>query len=126
MLKVVMTGIAAMFLSMLAGSIRREYGFAIAVCAAAAISAYGLSRVSLIVDQIQVFEKAIGLDHEYIAILLKMIGISYLTQLAVSLCRDAGQGAIAGQIGFAGKVSMLIVSLPVISSLVKTIGELLS
>lgn len=126
MLKVVMIGMAAIFLSMLAGSIRREYGLVIAVCAAVGISAYGLSRISLIVQQIQVFEEAIGLEHEYIAILLKMAGIAYLTQLAVNLCRDAGQGAVASQIGFAGKISMLIVSLPVISSLVKTIGELLS
>lgn len=117
---------AAVFLSLLAGNIRREYGLAIAACAAVAISAYGLSRVSLIMEQIHAFENAIGLEPEYMAILLKMVGIAYLTQLAVSLCSDAGQGAIAGQIGFAGKVSMLIVSLPVISSLVKTIGELLS
>ena len=80
----------------------------------------------MIIEQVQAFEDAIGLEHEYIAILLKMVGIAYLTQLAVSLCGDAGQGAIASQIGFAGKVSMLIVSLPVISSLVRTIGELLS
>lgn len=126
MLKVVIIGVAAIFLSLLAGSVRREYGFAIAVCAAVAISAYGLSKISLIIEQVQAFEDAIGLEHEYIAILLKMVGIAYLTQLAVSLCGDAGQGAIASQIGFAGKVSMLIVSLPVISSLVRTIGELLS
>lgn len=126
MLKVVIIGVAAIFLSLLAGSVRREYGFAIAVCAAVVISAYGLSKISLIIEQVQAFEDAIGLEHEYIAILLKMVGIAYLTQLAVSLCGDAGQGAIASQIGFAGKVSMLIVSLPVISSLVRTIGELLS
>ena len=126
MLKVVLIGIAAIFLSLLVGNIRREYGFAIALCAAVAISAYGLGKISLIMEQIQAFENAIGLEHEYIAILLKMAGIAYLTQLAVSLCGDAGQGAIASQIGFAGKVSMLIVSLPVISSLVRTIGELLS
>ena len=126
MLKVVIIGVAAIFLSLLAGSARRKYGFAIAVCAAVAISAYGLSKISLIIEQVQAFEDAIGLEHEYIAILLKMVGIAYLTQLVVSLCGDAGQGAIASQIGFAGKVSMLIVSLPVISSLVRTIGELLS
>lgn len=126
MLKVVLIGTAAIFLSLLAGNVRREYGLAVALCAAVAISAYGLSKVSLIMEQIQAFENAIGLEHEYIAILLKMVGIAYLTQLAVSLCGDAGQGAVASQISFAGKVSMLIVSLPVISSLVRTIGELLS
>lgn len=125
MIKVVLVGIAALVLSMLAGDVKREYGFAVALCAALLIAAYGLGRVSLIVREIQAFEEGIGLEHEYIAILLKMVGIAYLTQLAVSLCHDAGQGAIAGQIGFAGKVSMLIVSLPVIAALVETIQGLL-
>ena len=76
------------------------------------------------VDAVKRFEDAMGLDSEYISILLKMAGIAYLTQFAVSLCRDAGQGAVAGQIGFAGKISMLIVSLPILQALVRTIGEL--
>lgn len=126
MIKIVIIGIAAIFLAMLAGSIHREYAMGITICAAVLISVYGLSRVSLIVERIKEFEDMIGLEHEYIAVFLKMTGIAYLTQLAVTLCRDAGQGAVAGQIGFAGKISMLIVSLPILSSLVKTIGELLS
>lgn len=124
MLKVVLIGITAIFLAMTAGSIKKEYGFLVAVCAAFMIFSYGLSKISVIAEEVRGFEKAVGLEGEYIAILLKMVGIAYLTQFAVSLCRDAGHGAIAGQIGFAGKISMLIVSLPVLEALVQTIGEL--
>lgn len=126
MLKVVLIGIASIFLAMVAGSVKREYGFVVAVCAALMIFSYGLNKISVITREVRAFESAVGLEGEYIAILLKMVGIAYLTQLAVSLCRDAGHGAIAGQIGFAGKISMLIVSIPVLESLVQTIGELFS
>ena len=68
-------------------------------------------------------EEEIGLQQEYITVLVKMAGIAYLGQFAVSLCRDAGQGAIAGQVGFAAKISMLIISLPILEAVVKTIGE---
>ncbi|MCH5251684.1 MAG: stage III sporulation protein AD [Lachnospiraceae bacterium] len=124
MLKVVLIGFTAVFLALLAGNIKKEYGFIIAACGALIIFSYGITKISVIVEEVNSFEKSIGLDGEYIAILLKMVGIAYMTQFAVSLCRDAGHGAIASQIGFAGKISMLIVSIPVLKALVRTIGEL--
>ncbi len=126
MLKIVLISIAAMFLAMVAGAHKKEYAFLIVLCAALLIFSYGISRIQLIADQIEQFEQAVNLPGEYIAILLKMVGIAYLSQFAVSLCKDAGQGAIAGQVSFAGKISMLLVSLPILEGLVKTIGEILS
>lgn len=123
MLKIVLVGLTAVFLSMIAGSVKREYGYLVAVSTSLLIFFYGLSQISIIAEEVQTFEEAIGLQHEYMVILLKMAGIAYLSQFAVSLCRDAGQRAIAGQISFAGKISMLIISLPILESLVKTIGE---
>lgn len=126
MLKIVLIGLTAVFLAMLAGSIRREYGYMVAVGAAMLIFSYGVSRISIIAGELRKLEEEIGLQQEYITVLLKMAGIAYLSQFAVSLCRDAGQGAIAGQISFAGKISMLIISLPVLEAVVKTIGEFFS
>lgn len=124
MLKIVLAALGSIFLSMLAGSVRKEYGFMTAICAALFIFSYGVRQLSVFAEKLRAFEQAVGLDQEYITILLKMAGIAYLTQFAVSLCRDAGQGAIAGQVGFAGKISMLLVSFPVLEALVEMIGAL--
>jgi stage III sporulation protein AD len=123
MIKIVLIGLSAAVLSMIAGSIRREYGYMVAVAASVLILSYGLSKISIIVQEMRSFEETIGIDHEYVTILLKMTGIAYIGQFAVSLCRDAGQGAIAGQISMASKISMLIISIPVLEALVKTIEE---
>ena len=124
MTKIVLIGIAALILATIAGSVKREYGFIIAISAAVIISFFGLNKITIMAEKMREFEKLIGWNREYLTILFKMIGIAYLTQFSVSLCRDAGQGAIASQISFAGKISMLIVSFPVLEALVKTIGEL--
>ncbi len=125
MLKIVLIGISAILLAMVAGSIKREYGFFVALCGSLLIFSYGIGKISLIIQEIRSFETVVGLDSSYINLLLKMVGIAYLSQLAVNLSRDAGQSTIASQISFAGKISMLIVSLPVLKSLVETIGEML-
>ena len=126
MLKIVIIAIAAMFLAMVAGYQKKEYAFLIVLCTALLIFSYGISRIQIIADRLHEFEQEVNLSGEYISILLKMVGIAYLSQFAVSLCKDAGQGAIAGQVSFAGKISMLLISLPILEGLVRTIGEILS
>lgn len=126
MLKIVILAIAAMFLAMVAGYQKKEYAFLIVLCTALLIFSYGISRIQVIADRLHEFEQEVNLSGEYISILLKMVGIAYLSQFAVSLCKDAGQGAIAGQVSFVGKISMLLVSLPILEGLIKTIGEILS
>ena len=125
MVKIAVFAIASLFLSLLAGSMKREYGFLTAVCSCFLIFSYGMGKISLMVDEIHSFESMVGLDEIYIRILLKMAGIAYLSQFATALCRDAGQGAMASQIAFAGKASMLIVSFPILRTLVETVGKML-
>ena len=50
-----------------------------------------------------------------------MAGITYLADFSASLCQDAGYSAIAGQIEFFGKISILAVSAPVMLALLETI-----
>ena len=126
MLKIVLIGIAAIFLSMAAGSVKGEYGFLIALCAGLLIFSFSLGKIQIMLETIQAFEESVGINHEYVALLLKMVGIAWLSQLAVSMSRDAGQSTIAGQIAFFGKVSMLLVSVPVLRTIIETIGEMLA
>lgn len=126
MIKIALLGLLTIFLTMMAGSIKREYAIVVTVGATIILAMYGVSSLQSIVERIEALEKSVGVDREYLSILLKMVGIAYLTQLVVSLCRDAGNGAVAGQVNTVGKISMLIVSFPVLEALLKTVGEMLT
>ena len=67
----------------------------------------------------------IHLDPVYLTMILKMIGITYVAEFAVNLCKDAGCQTIAGQIELFAKLSILVISMPVILAFMETIGELL-
>ena len=125
MVKIALFGLITIFLVLMAGSVKREYAVLVMVGATLLLAIYSITSLQTIVDKIREFEDSIGLEHEYLEILLKMAGIAYLTQLVVSLCRDAGNGAVAGQVGIAGKISMLLVSFPVLEALLKTLGEMM-
>lgn len=125
MIKIAVLGISIIFLTMMAGSIKREYAIAVTVGATVLLALYGVSSLKSIIERIEKLQESIGVGEEYLTILLKMVGIAYLTQLVVSICRDAGNGAVAAQINMVGKISMLLVSFPVLEALLKTVGEML-
>jgi stage III sporulation protein AD len=57
----------------------------------------------------------------YLNILLKIVGIAYIAEFGAQICRDAGEGATAGKVEFAGKLFILVMALPLISAVLETI-----
>ena len=62
-----------------------------------------------------------GVGEGYFSIVLKVIGIAYLTQFGAQLCADAGESAIAAKIEMAGKVLMMTAAAPVLTGLLETV-----
>ena len=63
------------------------------------------------------FEGADG----YLAILLKVIGITYLCEFSASICKDAGYGTVAEQIEVLGKLSVMFAGLPILLAVIEQI-----
>lgn len=64
-------------------------------------------------------------DTRFIEVLLKITGISILTEYAVSICKDSGESSIANKIDFGGKIIVISISIPVISTTLETLTKLL-
>ena len=70
-------------------------------------------------------QDSISIQTSYIQALLKIIGITYISEFAADICRDAGYTAVAGQIGVFARLSVLAVSMPIVTALLDTIGGFL-
>lgn len=62
----------------------------------------------------------------YTKAILKTLGVCYVTQLASDACRDAGQTAIASKVELAGKVCIVLLSLPLFENLVEIAFSLIN
>lgn len=60
------------------------------------------------------------------AIILKALGICIVAELGSQCCRDAGEAAIAAKVELVAKAALVLMSMPVFTSLMETAGELLS
>ncbi|MFG6327037.1 MAG: stage III sporulation protein AD [Lachnospiraceae bacterium] len=121
--------IFAVVASILAGQIKGvKSGFDtyIAVASCLVILGFILSRLSAVVSVIERLQSYIGIDAGYMEILLKIVGISYITQFSADMCRECGYNAIGSQIQIFGKISVMLVSMPVVLALIETIEYMLS
>ena len=58
-------------------------------------------------------------------VMLKALGISILTHVTATVCRDSGEGSIAYYVELGGKVEVLLLSLPLIREMIDmTVGFL--
>ena len=66
-----------------------------------------------------------AINNEFLSLLIKITGIAFLTEFAVSICKDSGEAAIATKIDIGGKVIIIGMSVPIISALLELIIKVL-
>lgn len=104
---------------------KSEYALFISIGTAVLILICSVDRLRSVVETVQEIQDAIQLDSSMIRILLKMIGITYVSEFAAQICRDAGFGSLGSQIEMFAKLSIMAVSVPVLLALLETVEGLL-
>lgn len=78
-----------------------------------------------IINTMTSFVEKTGINTGLFGCILKIIGVGYVVEFASSICSNAGNSGIADAITLAGKITILVVSLPIINSLINIIIEIL-
>lgn len=113
--------IIAIMLALNVKTINPAMSSMISVAISVAIIGICISRLGTILDAIKQIFTYVRIDREYLVILLKLIGIAYICEFASGISKDAGYVAVASQIELIGKLTMLMVSLPVLLQVIQTI-----
>ena len=58
-----------------------------------------------------------GIENGLVRILLKIVGVGYLTEFSAGILNDFGSGAIADKVTLGGKLAIVVLSLPILESL---------
>ena len=125
-IKITMIGLAGVLLAMQVREGRKEYEVYITMASGLCIFFFLITMLEVVIDALGRIQGYIKMDSKYVAILLKMIGITYVAEFSSNLCKDAGYQAVAGQIEMFAKLSILVLSMPVLLALLETISQFLS
>lgn len=102
-----------------------EYALALSLAAGVIILAMIISAAQPLFDRMQSLLDASGTKSDYVQILFKTLGLCFITQIACDACKDLGETAIATKVETAGKIAVLMVSLPLFEEILTIAGRLI-
>ena len=124
-IKIVGIGLIALVIAIILKQYRPEYAIYVSIVAGILILVFIMSKITGIINLLQSISDKTYIHKQFLSILLKITGIAIITEFAVSICTDAGEKAIASKIEIGSKVIIIAMSIPIISSLLELIIEIL-
>ncbi len=103
----------------------KEYGVLIKTIVSAGVMTAVAVGITPVLREIEELYSATGGSGEYLTILMKSLGICFLTQLAADICRDSGESALATQAEAAGKTALFVIALPLFHRAAELARELI-
>lgn len=100
---------------------RPEIAMFIAILAGISILLSVIFKLNFIIESIQNLALKANIPTMYISLIIKLIGIAYLMEFAIQLCKDCGENNIASKLEFGGKIIVMSMSFPILLSIVDMI-----
>jgi len=124
-LKIAVFAVSGVLLALMLRQTKPEYSVFLSMAVCICIFLYLLGSLRTVLGYLQQLQAQVNIDGVWLDTILKMLGITYITQFASDICKDAGYSAISSQIELFARVSILFLSFPVLLALVEMIGEVL-
>lgn len=124
-LRIALIGIAGVVFANYFKSIKSEYGMLIGLFVSILIFYYIMVKIAGLMDMMQEAGKMSDGGFDFMEILIKMLGISYICELSAGICKDAGYHSIAMQIVIFGKITIMTLGSSILFSLIKIINTYL-
>lgn len=123
--KIIGIAFLAVIIILILKQYRPEYAMYVSIIAGAIIVLMSLGKLDGIIILLNTISSKTSANGQFLSILLKITGIAFLTEFAVSVCKDSGETAIASKVDLGGKIIIIAISVPIISSLLETVIKVL-
>ncbi len=123
--KISLLGIGGVLLGIFMKQAKPEYAELVILGVGITILSLAAGKILYLFDAIAKIRKQLPMDSSYLTVLIKMVGITYIGQFSAAICKDAGYQTIGAQIELFCKLSIMVMSIPILQALLDTIQELL-
>lgn len=124
-IKIIGIAFIALIIIIMLKQYRPEYAIFISILTGILILFLVMDRLTGIINLIETIQDKFSINTQFIALLIKITGIAFLSEFAVSVCKDSGEAAIANKIEIGSKIIIISMSIPIISSLLEIILKIL-
>ena len=123
-MKIGVLGVAGVMIALQFKAGRPEYSLYLGAAICLIIFSFSLEGLHALLMRIGALEKYLSSSGGSLGFLFKAVGITCVCEFCASICKDAGYGAVAGQIEIFGKLSVLLMGLPILTAVIENINAI--
>lgn len=125
-IKIGLFGIVGVLIAVQFKSQKPEYSIYIGITVGILIFSYAINYFEMVLSQFEIIKQYIGTGQNYLTILMKVIGITYICEFSAGICKEAGYSSISNQIEILGKLSVMFAGLPILFAVMEQIQSFMS
>lgn len=123
--KIIGIALIALIIIILLKQYKPEFAIYVSLLTGVLIIFLVMDKLTGIINLLQTISNKTSLNQQFLTILIKITGVAFLSEFAVSICKDSGEGAIASKIELGSKIIIIAMSIPILSSLLEIILKVL-
>ncbi len=126
MLKIIGVAFVTSITAILLKSTKPELSFAVTITGILVILLFLLDAIKGTLTAFNTLAEKTGIDNGLIRLLLKIVGVGYLTEFGAGIVNDFGCSSLADKIVLGGKLTIVALSLPILYSLLGMVNGFLA
>ncbi|MBX5466529.1 MAG: stage III sporulation protein AD [Firmicutes bacterium] len=124
-LKVVAAGLVLTLMGSLLREMRGEWGTVVRLVGGALLLLWLIRPLAGAVAALDRLAQLGSIPGAYLGLLLRILGMAYLTTLAARVAYDSGESHLGARIELAGKIAVLVLAVPLITLITKSLLALI-
>lgn len=125
LLKILAVAFVTVFANLLIKQTKPEIAILISIVGSLLIIIMSVDSLSNIMNSFYSIFNKTGVDTTLLKPLIKIIAIGYIAEFGANICLDAGASSIADKVLFCAKLIILVISLPIVTSVIDMVVALL-
>ena len=124
-IKIIGIGLISVILIGIIKQYRPEFVIYVLLISGVIIIYMVLDQFTNIINLLKEISNKTKFNNQFLGLLLKMTGIAYLSEFAISICKDSGESSIANKMEMGSKLLLISMSIPIISNLLEVILKII-
>lgn len=125
MIKIALISLTALILIVILKRTNKEFAFILSIAAAVILFGIIINDFADVINRIYEISSQLDNLNSYIILMVKILGITLITQFIIDLCRDSGENALASQTEITSKILILVMVMPLFEAVMNVISGLL-
>ncbi len=123
--KIVAVALIGCIATIVVKPVRSDYAVLIALASGVIILAMLVNYLTSVFDALKLIINTTGISGNLYSLLIKIVGIGYLIEFTAGICADTGNSSLGDKVLLGGKIIILVMAMPIVTSILQIIMELL-